>query len=194
MSFEALAWGVKQKCDSPISKLCLLMICNYANEKGTAYPSQEHLAKLCQCSKRSIVRHIQNLANDNLITIQKEKNGAYGYNLYILNMGLVPNIHLASDRLAQNTQDKQIKSDFDLWWSKVPKKVAKGKARKMYDSLITKKVVDSKTLIFKMEEYANSIVNIEQKFIVHPTTWLSQQRWLDELEVKKPNNKNFIAG
>ena len=64
----------------------------------------------------------------------------------------------------------------------------------MQNSGIDKKIVDSKTLIFKMEEYAKSVVNTESKYIVHPTTWLSQQRWEDELKVERKTNKNFLAG
>ncbi|HAI38141.1 MAG TPA: helix-turn-helix domain-containing protein, partial [Maribacter sp.] len=33
MSFQAMAWAVKQETDSPLSKLILLMIANYADEK-----------------------------------------------------------------------------------------------------------------------------------------------------------------
>ena len=36
MSFQAMAWAVKQNTKSPVSKLVLLMIANYADEKGEA--------------------------------------------------------------------------------------------------------------------------------------------------------------
>ena len=193
MSFEALAWGVRQKCNSPISKLCLLMICNYANEKGEAYPSQEHLAKLCQCSKRSVVRHIQELEKQNFISIRKEKNGAYGFNVYKLNMGLVPNIHLASDRVAHNTQDKHITSKFDKFWEKVPRKIARKKCEKIYNNLVKSNEVSEDELINGMANYAESVKDTEQSFICHATTWLNQGRWEDKIEVKV-KNKNWLAG
>ena len=193
MSFEALAWGVKKSADSSLSKLILLMICNYANEKGEAYPSQEHLAKLCQCSKRSVVRHIQELENQNFISIRKEKNGAYGFNVYKLNMGLVPNMHLASDRVAHNTQDIQITSKFDKFWEKVPRKIAKKKCQKIYNNLVKSKEVSEDRLISAMERYAESVKNTETAFIVHGATWLNQGRWEDKIEVKV-KNKNWLAG
>lgn len=193
MSFEALAWGVKQETDSSISKLILLMICNYANEKHEAYPSQEHLAKLCQCSKRSIVRHIQELEKQGFIKIRKEKNGAYGFNVYKLKMGLVPDLHLASDRVAHNTQDIHITSRFNEFWECVPRKIAKKKVEKIYTNLIKSKEVTEDILINAMKKYAESVKNTEQQFICHCATWLNQGRWEDKIEIKQ-KSKNWLAG
>jgi hypothetical protein len=50
MSFESIAWGVKQNTGNSVSKLILLMLCNYADDKHTCYPSIEHIAKICHCS------------------------------------------------------------------------------------------------------------------------------------------------
>ena len=193
MSFTAMAWGVKQNTNSSISKLVLLMICNYANEKGESYPSQEHLAKLCQCSTRSVVRHIQDLEKNKFISIRKEKNGAYGFNLYKLNMGLTTEWHLANDRVAHNTQDIQITSKFDKFWEKVPRKIAKKKCQKIYNNLVKSKEVSEDRLISAMERYAESVKNTETAFIVHGATWLNQGRWEDKIEVKV-KNKNWLAG
>ena len=193
MSYQAMAWAVKINTDSSISKLLLLMIANYANEKGEAYPSQEHLAKLCQCSPRSVVRHINKLEKDKFITIRKEKNGAFGFNLYTLNMRLVPEWHLANDRVAHNTQDKQITSNFENWWSVVPRKIGKKKAKSIYERLLKSKEVTEQELIEGMTRYAESVKNTETEFIVHPSTFLSQGRWEDQIEVKV-KNKNWLAG
>jgi len=193
MSFQAMAWASKVNTDSSISKLLLLMIANYANEKGEAYPSQEHLAKLCQCSRRSVVRHINKLEKDKFISIRKEKNGAYGFNLYTLNMGLTPEWHLANDRVAHNTQDKQITSDFDKFWEECPRKIGKKKVKAIYNNLIRKKEVTEKELISSMAKYAESVKHTETAFIAHATTWLNQGRWEDTIEVKV-KNKNWLAG
>lgn len=193
MSFQAMAWASKVNTDSSISKLLLLMIANYANEKGEAYPSQEHLAKLCQCSRRSVVRHINKLEKDKFISIRKEKNGAYGFNLYTLNMGLTPEWHLANDRVAHNTQDIQITSYFEKFWDKVPRKIAKKKCQKIYNNLVKSKEVTEDELISSMERYAESVKQTETIFIVHCATWLNQGRWEDTIEVKE-KNKNFLLG
>ena len=201
MSFEALAWGVKQNTNSSISKLVLLMICNYANEKGEAYPSQEHLAKLCQCSRISVTRHIKDLQKSNYLSIRKEKNGAYGFNLYILNMGYVSesNKPKVSERYItgiteiQNTQDIQITSKFDKFWDKVPRKIAKKKCHKIYNNLVKSKEVTEDELIGAMERYAESVKHTDDKFVAHASSWLNAGRWTDTIEVKV-KNKNWLAG
>ena len=201
MSFEALAWGVKQNTNSSISKLVLLMICNYANEKGEAYPSQEHLAKLCQCSRISVTRHIKELQKSNYISIRKEKNGAYGFNLYILNMGyvsesnkpLVSERYLTGIREIHNTQDKQITSNFENWWSVVPRKIGKKKAKSIYERLVKSKEVTEDELISGMKRYAESVKHTEDKFVAHASSWLNAGRWTDTIEVKV-KNKNWLAG
>jgi|TARA_R110000851_G_scaffold229360_2_gene382012 hypothetical protein len=201
MSFQAMAWGVKQDTNSSISKLVLLMICNYANEKGEAYPSQEHLAKLCQCSRISITRHIKDLQKSNFISIKKEKNGAYGFNLYTLNMGyvsesykpLVSERDLAGIREIHNTQDKLKPLFFDKFWESCPRKIAKKKTQSVYNKLVKSKEVSEDYLIKTMNDYSVSVKDTELQFIVHPVTWLNQGRFDDKLEVKV-KNKNWLAG
>jgi DNA-binding GntR family transcriptional regulator len=193
MSFEALAWGVKQNTNSSISKLVLLMICNYANEKGEAYPSQEHLAQLCQCSRISVTRHIKELQKSNYLSIRKEKNGAYGFNLYILNMGYVSERYLTGITEIQNTQDIQITSKFDKFWEKVPRKIAKKKCEKIYNNLVKSKEVSEDELIGAMERYAESVKHTDDKFVAHASSWLNAGRWTDTIEVKV-KNKNWLAG
>ena len=201
MSFQAMAWGVKQDTNSSISKLVLLMICNYANEKGEAYPSQEHLAQLCQCSRISVTRHIKDLQQSNFISIRKEKNGAYGFNLYVLNMGyvsesnkpLVSERDLVGIREIHNTQDKLKPLFFDKFWAKVPRKIGKKKCEKIYNSLVKKKEVSEDMLISAMERYAESVKHTDDKFIAHASSWLNAGRWEDTIEVKV-KNKNWLAG
>jgi len=201
MSFEALAWGVKQNTNSSISKLVLLMICNYADEKGESYPSQDHLAKLCQCSRISVTRHIKELQKSNYISIRKEKNGAYGFNLYILNMGyvsesnkpLVSERYLTGIREIHNTQDKQITSNFENWWSVVPRKIGKKKAKSIYERLVKSKEATEDELISGMKRYAESVKHTEDKFVAHASSWLNAGRWTDTIEVKV-KNKNWLAG
>lgn len=200
MSFQAMAWAVKQDTKSPVSKLVLLMIANYADEKGAAYPSQEHLAKLCQCTRVSVNKHIKQLEKNNYLNINKTKNGMYGYNTYTLNIGSVKNINIgsvnniniASKEYLHNTQDKQIVL-FDAFWNNCPRRIGKKKTKTIYTNLIKQKEVTENQLIEAMNRYADSVKNTEISFIVHPSTWLNQGRWEDEITVKQ-KNKNWLAG
>jgi hypothetical protein len=54
MSFQAMAWAIKQELDTPIAKLLLVMIANYAGDDGTCYPSQKLLAIDCACTDRAV--------------------------------------------------------------------------------------------------------------------------------------------
>ena len=193
MSFQAMAWAVKQETGSPVSKLVLLMLANYADEHGKCYPSQEHLAKLCQCTRVSVNKHIKKLEADNFLKISKEKNWHYGYNTYVLNFGIVKNIYIANKDNLHNTQDKLINDKFNEFWDMCPRKIGKAKAKKIYQNLVAKKVVTEDNLISGIKKYKDSVINTETKFIAHPTTWLNQGRWEDELDIKG-KNKNFLLG
>jgi len=193
MSFQAMAWAVKQDTKSPVSKLVLLMVANYANEKGESYPSQDHLAKLCQCTRVSVNKHIKDLEKNNFLSIRKTKNGMFGYNTYTLNMGSVNNFNIASKESLHNTQDIQITSYFEKFWDKVPRKIAKKKCQKIYNNLVKSKEVTEDELISSMERYAESVKDTDMPFICHATTWLNQGRWEDTIEVKV-KNKNWLAG
>ncbi len=188
-----MAWAVKQETDSPLSKLILLMIANYADEKGEAYPSQIHLAKLCQCTRISVNKHIKVLERNNFITIKKTRGGMYAYNTYHLNMGLVNNINLVSKESLPNTQDKQI-NKFDEFWALCPRKIAKKKTKLIYNKILKDKEVSEYALIKGMEQYKKSVDGTDVQFIVHPTTWLNQGRWEDEIITKHKHNKNWLAG
>jgi len=201
MSFQAMAWAVKQNTKSPVSKLVLLMVANYADEKGEAYPSQDHLAKLCQCTRVSVNKHIKELERNNYLSIRKTKNGMFGYNTYTLNInyiknidnGLVNNINLVSKEYLYNTQDKLKPLFFDKFWKSCPRKIAKKKTQSVYNKLIKSKEVTEDYLIKTMNDYSVSVKDTELQFIVHPVTWLNQGRFDDKLEVKV-KNKNWLAG
>ena len=192
MSFQAMAWAVKQKTDSPVSKLVLLMLANYADEHGKCYPSQKHIAQMCGCSRVAVNKHIKILEKDNFITITKGAS-VFSYKIYKLNFS-VKEFNLASKVSLHNTQDKHI-SAFDDFWGACPNKKAKLKAQQIYSKLIKDKVVDENTLLKAMQNYAASVKHEDPKYICHPTTWLNQGRWEDEIIVpKEKTNKNFLAG
>ena len=84
----------------------------------------------------------------------------------------------------------------------INKKLQKNKKKKQQEqplveeeSAIKDKVVDENTLLKAMQNYAASVKHEDPKYICHPTTWLNQGRWEDEIIVpKEKTNKNFLAG
>ena len=68
--------------------------------------------------------------------------------------------------------------DFEAFWKACPKKVGKPKALKSFLTAI--KTVPASTLIDKVRSYAASRRGEDDKFTLHPATWLNQGRWEDE--------------
>ena len=50
--------GGRTECPSSVSKLVLLMLANYANDRHQTYPSYKKLAELCACNERTVMRAI----------------------------------------------------------------------------------------------------------------------------------------
>lgn len=70
-------------------------------------------------------------------------------------------------------------SRFDEFWSLVPRKVGKDKARSAYAAAV-KRAGDEETVIDGMRRFAADPNLPEPRFIPHPTTWLSRGGWEDD--------------
>ena len=116
MSFESMAWAVKQDTGSPMSKLVLLMLSNYADDEHRCYPSIDHLANLCHCSVRTINRNIKELRDAGFIKVIKHpRKNMWNHNIYILGSdksALLTNTTISSDTVAHNTNINKNKHTF----------------------------------------------------------------------------------
>ena len=81
MSIQALNWGIHQECPTPTSKLVLIVLCNYADERHTCFPSEKHIAKICGISDRSVRRCISALSLRGILTIEIRKGTSNRYHL-----------------------------------------------------------------------------------------------------------------
>lgn len=70
-----------------------------------------------------------------------------------------------------------VAAGFDEFWSAYPRRAGKGAARKAWDKAIAKASVAA--VIAGAERYRDD-PNREDAFTAHPSTWLNQERWLDE--------------
>jgi hypothetical protein len=70
---------------------------------------------------------------------------------------------------------------FEIFWKAYPRKVGKGACRKIWK----RKKYDEETLE-QMLETIKWQVNLKQwqnkEYIPHPSTWLNQERWEDEID------------
>ena len=78
MSFQAMAWAVKQKVGNATGKAILLMLANYADERGECFPSQEKLAEECECSIATVARWVKHFEDSGVLSRQKQY-GEGGY-------------------------------------------------------------------------------------------------------------------
>lgn len=70
MSFEAMAWAVKQKTNNSGQKLVLLMLANHANGyTGQCNPSHKRMADECVMGESTLRKHLVALQELNLLEI-----------------------------------------------------------------------------------------------------------------------------
>lgn len=219
MSFDALAWAAKQKCQGPTPKLILMMLANYANENHTSYPSIAKLSELCSCNERTVMRAIQTLIDDGLLTsapryLGKGKQTSNEYTLQIRgdkfdtprqfrgdnsNREGVTNSTGDTVRDTQSniktTKKKKYSDAFEAWWQVYPRNDgSKAKAfelwKKHTDKFISVDELYSVTVRFKNIHHGK-----DPKFIPHATTWLNQSRYETVGQVQAiTTNRNHLAG
>jgi hypothetical protein len=68
--------------------------------------------------------------------------------------------------------------DFDAFWAEVPRKVAKGRARKAFAKAV--KSTDPEIIIEAMKSHAEAMMGKDPQYIPHPSTWLNDERWADD--------------
>ncbi len=74
MSVQAITWALGAPTDNPAAQCLLLVLANYADERGECWPSQERLASETKMSVRSVRRKLAELAAAKLIA--REHRGA----------------------------------------------------------------------------------------------------------------------
>lgn len=63
-----MAQAMSIKVGNPLRKLVLIKIADNANDKGECWPSYQHVADHCECSKSAVRAHIESLIKMGLIT------------------------------------------------------------------------------------------------------------------------------
>lgn len=123
--------------------------------------------------------------------LQTKENGAYTICDSHMSVNCQSNDSIGKDRLgkvsivedntcASLTVDIIQEDDFDLFWKAYPKKVGKDKAR-----IAWKKKKDKPSLqdiLESVERYKLS-KSVADGFVCHPTTWINEGRWSDEVEL-----------
>lgn len=121
--------------------------------------------------------------------------GANG--IYCLSDGIPAVYQASTDRLPDGSITKnRLKKDkyicakahleetFEVFWKAYPKKVGKGAARKAWDKIkpnaeLHKKIITAVEKAKNCDQWQRD----NGQYIPHPTTWLNQGRWDDELSI-----------
>ena len=86
MSMEYMLLAMKAKVGNHARKLVLLKLADNACDRGECWPSYQYIADQCEMSKRTAMRHIDQLVTDGLITKEARKGSVKGNrsNVYLL--------------------------------------------------------------------------------------------------------------
>ena len=210
MSFEAMAWAVKQKTANSGQKLVLMMLADYSNsETGQCNPSHTKLAEKCCMSVASVKRHIEDL--EGLGFLKKSnvfKDNIQKSNQYILALPgssnwATPQLTVSYPPAQIELQNQEFKQEdkyilqqgndlFEVFWKAYPRKTNKGFAKKVFVKL---KIDDE--LLCKILKAIEQQKRSEQwknpQYIPHPSTWLNGERWEDEVQ-GVTQQRNGLAG
>lgn len=110
MSFQAMAWAIKQKTPSTASKLVLLVLANYADDENSCYPSHDHISTISHCTRRSVITYIKQLEKNGFINVVRTKDGMKKINRYILRCE--KSSHNTNIKLSENISQRKPKEIF----------------------------------------------------------------------------------
>jgi DNA-binding Lrp family transcriptional regulator len=88
MSLKASFWAIEQRPRSRDHKLVLMLLADWADETGEAWPRQITIAEKAMCSLRHVSDLLRELETDGLIKRIKtrRRDGRQGSNRYKLNV------------------------------------------------------------------------------------------------------------
>lgn len=203
MGFKAVAWGRDVKCNTPLTKLVLIILCEYADEKNSCFPSQGYLAEMCGVSDRQIRRSLVWLEEQNLIRVQHRSGTSNRYFVSMDSDVRTPlEVEVQTPRKSMSDNKKDNKKElykiekslqFTNFWKLYPRKIGKKDALKKYQKVSQKHtaLVIQNALIKQLHIWEEE--KRENKYIPHASTWLNQERFLDDEIVKNEKTKMNLS-
>ena len=199
--FKHYLWEENRKLSKFEAWLDLLQLVSYAKENQQLisgllckwgrgqYPiSISFLCKRWNWTDKPVRNFLKMLEYDEMITLEKASKWTMltvcKYDSY-QGEGQAEGMPKGKQR-ATIKEDKESKEykEFELFWSKYPRKVAKGKCQEKFNKLSTsdkQQILDSLDAYIKYKPF-------EGYNHPNPETYLNQKRWLDEL----PNKQTII--
>lgn len=208
MSFQAMSWAASQDCPNSVSKLVLMMLANYADDRHQTYPSYKKLGQLCSCNDRTVMRAINQLKDLGFLTVTKRygDDGKQTSNSFTLAVRGDKNDRVGVTKTTPNTirdihnnnnvgRGDKYTNEFSEWWNLYPRKDgSKAKAFEGWKKA-TSKFIDVAELLVATSKFKQSCVGKDKAYIPHAATWLNQKRWETVSVVEQAtSNRNHLAG
>ncbi len=184
----------------PNEKLVLIILANFTNEFGLAYPTLEQISGCTRLSRSSVIRALEKCEERGLILRSKGHTGRattyqftcfkdYRYADELLGISLKHQEE--RDRLeelsfiinnnlsAWGVPQTLIQTSFEAFWEMYPKKV--GKAYAYFAFVEATKLADPHEILEGLADFMKyEVPRLDKQFIPHPVNWLEGERWLDE--------------
>ncbi|WP_336062685.1 helix-turn-helix domain-containing protein [Serratia sp. 201] len=107
MSMNLMAQAMSIKVGNPLRKLVLIKMADNANDKGECWPSYQHIADHCECSKSAVKAHITALIKMGLLSKENRlgvNNGKGNTsNIYMLTLDTPVSPESIAPRVAKST-------------------------------------------------------------------------------------------
>ncbi|WGD38495.1 helix-turn-helix domain-containing protein [Lysinibacter sp. HNR] len=205
VSIKALNWAWEVEGLQVSDKLLLLALADMADERNSCFPGQERLAGMTGLSVRTVQRRLQILEELGALVREKRKtpDGYRTSDRYLLILSYPSDCRVGESNtsfaptLGDNdgiksgvidgvthinpNEPKDSLTAFDVFWATYPRKVGKAAALKQFEKAVARVGLD--LVMAGVKRYAaDPNLPREKRFIPHPSTWLSQDRWGDEPE------------
>jgi DNA-binding transcriptional ArsR family regulator len=212
------AFQLKLGCST--RKLILLKLADNANDQGYCWPSYQHIADLCEIDKRTAQRHIKKLAEMGYLTIEHRtrKHGDTS-NMYRLSLEesrgdilpprgrhtITPGVAhdhpepviepvKESKRLCPLENEPNISSiEFKKLWEQWPNNNGKKQAVKAFKTLLSKnKGKDASFIVNSLIQDVKARLQANQFGFTNLmlSTYLNNERWLDDMTPSQPARKD----
>lgn len=183
-----------------LDKIILMEINSLDDGENGCYASNKYLAEFCQCTETKVSTTISKLKELGYIKLEN-----FNGRVRVLKSEILPlkNLKSAFKKFKQINIDNNInnniekenikeKENFEKFYSSYPRKVGKANVEKWF--VKNKPNEELMNIILNsLEEHKKLKQWQDKQYIPHPTTWLNQKRWEDDLSKEEKvteTNKN----
>lgn len=199
---------------------CALILLRKTNgyQKKQDGISISQFVKLTHRSRASVIRALQNLRLLSILILVKSGKSSKSFNVYTFNKNisewklvskkklvskmnktsiknepqLVSKMIHTKENIQKKIIQKKYMSNFEEFWKLYPRKIARSKVEAKYKRLVTSKEKEEQ-IMNGLQRYIKKWKEekTDTQYIPHPMTWLSQERWNDEVIISNIQfNKN----